>query len=153
VGARLGEANTLKAIGDLQQFRDDRDAALTSYNQALKLFRDVGARLGEANTLKAIGIQQLDQGEGKDGLETMQAALNLYEQIGAKSGQANIYWELGTRLANNGALQEAEPLIAQAAALGNEFAPGHPVTMHFESVLAALREQIAQAPPDAKAPG
>jgi tetratricopeptide (TPR) repeat protein len=144
VGDRLGEANTLQAIGDVQQFRKDTDDALNSYNQALKLFRDVGDRLGEANTLQAIGVQQLNQGEGEAGLETMQAALNLYEQIGDRSGQANIYWDLGVRLANNGALNDAEKLISRAAALGNEFAPGHPVTLHFESVLAALREQIAQ---------
>ncbi len=53
------EANTLKAIGDVQQFRDERDDALDSYQQALQLFRAVGDRLGEANTLQAIGdVQQ-----------------------------------------------------------------------------------------------
>ena len=34
---------------------DERDAALVSYNEALKLFKAVGANLGEANVLKAIG--------------------------------------------------------------------------------------------------
>ena len=49
----------LKAIGDVQQFRDERDAALASYNEALKLFKAVGDHLGEANVLKAIGdVQQ-----------------------------------------------------------------------------------------------
>ncbi|MCE7921189.1 MAG: hypothetical protein DYG85_17060, partial [Chloroflexi bacterium CFX1] len=33
------KANVLQAIGDVQQFRDERDAALVSYNEALKLFR------------------------------------------------------------------------------------------------------------------
>jgi hypothetical protein len=44
-----GEANVLQAIGDVQQFRDDRDAALTSYHEALTLYRALGDRLGEAN--------------------------------------------------------------------------------------------------------
>ncbi|MFN8504171.1 hypothetical protein [Kouleothrix sp.] len=39
----------LQAIGDVQQFRDDRDAALTSYTQALALYREIGDRLGEAD--------------------------------------------------------------------------------------------------------
>ena len=38
VGSRLGEANVLKAMGDVQNFRDERDKALGSYEQALGLF-------------------------------------------------------------------------------------------------------------------
>ncbi|MDL1911610.1 hypothetical protein FBQ81_13125, partial [Chloroflexi bacterium CFX6] len=38
------KANVLQAIGDVQQFRDERDAALASYEQALKLFREIGAK-------------------------------------------------------------------------------------------------------------
>ncbi|MEW5961709.1 MAG: tetratricopeptide repeat protein, partial [Chloroflexota bacterium] len=55
VGSRLGEANTLQAIGDVQGFKKENDEALASYGQALALFRAVGSRLGEANTLQAIG--------------------------------------------------------------------------------------------------
>jgi hypothetical protein len=47
------EANVLQAIGDVQQFRDERDAAPKSYEQALQLFRAVGDRLGEANVYLA----------------------------------------------------------------------------------------------------
>ena len=53
IGDRLGEANVLRAIGDVQQFRDDRDAALASYQTALTLFQAIGDRLGEANVLAA----------------------------------------------------------------------------------------------------
>jgi hypothetical protein len=50
----------LQAIGDVQQFRDDRDAALTSYHEALTLYRALGARLGEANVLAALSRLRLD---------------------------------------------------------------------------------------------
>lgn len=53
------KANVLQAIGDVQQFRDDRDAALESYNEALKLFRQVGAKLGEANVLSSLNHLEL----------------------------------------------------------------------------------------------
>ena len=53
-GDQWGEANVLRAIGDVQQFRDERDAALASYAAALELFRAVGSRLGEANVLAAL---------------------------------------------------------------------------------------------------
>ncbi|NWG21740.1 MAG: CHAT domain-containing protein, partial [Chloroflexi bacterium] len=59
IGDRLGEANVRKAIGDVQQFRKETDAALASYQQALALFREIGDWLGEANVRKAIGdVQQ-----------------------------------------------------------------------------------------------
>jgi len=45
------KANVLQAMGDVQQFRKQMDAALESYAQALGLFRAVGDRLGEANVL------------------------------------------------------------------------------------------------------
>ncbi|MEI6429333.1 MAG: tetratricopeptide repeat protein, partial [Pseudanabaena sp. ELA607] len=50
IGARLGEANTLKAIGDVLQFLDRRTEALERYEAALSFYREIGARLGEANT-------------------------------------------------------------------------------------------------------
>ena len=49
------QANVLRAIGDVQQFRKENDAALASYNDALKLFRAVGAKLGEANVYLSLG--------------------------------------------------------------------------------------------------
>ncbi len=57
---RLGEANTLRAIGDVLQFRKESDAALRSYETALTLYRALGDRLGEANTLAALSRLHLD---------------------------------------------------------------------------------------------
>jgi tetratricopeptide (TPR) repeat protein len=91
---RFGEANTLRAIGDVQQFRDDRDAALESYQQALALYRAVGAKLGEANTRKAIGdVQQFHKDPAA--LESYQQALALYRAVGAKLGEANTLRAIG----------------------------------------------------------
>jgi len=72
-------------------------------------------------------------------------ALNLYRLVGDRVGQANIYWGLGLRLVNNGALQEAEPLLAQAVGLAQQFAPGHPITEHWTAALTQLRVRLAQA--------
>ncbi|MCC6605001.1 MAG: tetratricopeptide repeat protein [Anaerolineae bacterium] len=136
------QADMLYRLGQMHYFGDEYGAALESYQQALALFRAVGARLGEANTLKAIGFQQLDQGDGEAGLQSLQAALSLHEQINDRVGQANIYWGLGWRLVQNGELTAAESLLAQAVALGNQFAPGHPVTQNMENVLAQVRAQL-----------
>ena len=55
VGSRLGEANTLEAIGDVLKFLKRNDEALANYEQANGLFRDVGDRLGEANIFPELG--------------------------------------------------------------------------------------------------
>ncbi|MBI5961851.1 MAG: hypothetical protein HY863_00115, partial [Chloroflexi bacterium] len=60
------QANVLQAIGDVLQFRKELDGALVSYNEALKLFKDIGDKLGEANVLQAIGdvLQFRDDRDG-----------------------------------------------------------------------------------------
>ncbi len=84
VGSTLGEANVLKAIGDVQQFRHESDAALLSYQQALDLFRQIGYRLGEANVLQAIGDLQQFRDERDAALLSYQQALDLFRQVGFK---------------------------------------------------------------------
>ncbi len=139
-------ADVLKAMGDVQQFRDERDAALASYGQALGLYRAVGDRLGEANTLSGLGYLYMAQGESEQAFQMLNQALGLYQQIGDRVGQANIYWNLGMRLAQDGRLQEAEPLLAQAVELGQQFAPGHPVTVEHEQILAWVRDMLNRPP-------
>jgi tetratricopeptide (TPR) repeat protein len=75
-------ANVLKAMGDVQQFRDERDAALTNYAQALELFRAVGDRLGEANVLQSMGDERTSQKDFAKALEFYLIAERLYETIG-----------------------------------------------------------------------
>ncbi|MDZ8237974.1 MAG: tetratricopeptide repeat protein [Nostoc sp. ChiQUE01a] len=51
----MGEANTLKAIGDVLQFLKRSEEALQRYESALQFYRDIGDRLGEANVLQEFG--------------------------------------------------------------------------------------------------
>ena len=83
------QANTLQAIGDVQQFRKDMDAALKSYEQALELFRAVGDRLGEANTRKAIGDVQRFRSDNDAALTSYEQALGLFREVGSRLGEAN----------------------------------------------------------------
>jgi tetratricopeptide (TPR) repeat protein len=89
------KANVLQAIGDVQQFRKEMDAALASYNEALKLFRAVGAKLGEANVLKAIGDVQQFRKEMDAALASYNEALKLFRAVGAKLGEANVLKAIG----------------------------------------------------------
>ncbi len=108
IGDRLGEANCLKAIGDVLQFHKESDAALGSYQQALSLYRQIGDRLGEANCLRAIGDVQQFRGDRDAALGSYQQALALYSQIGAKLGEANVL------AAQSRLLLDSEPARSQA---------------------------------------
>ncbi len=90
-----GEANVLKAIGDVQQFRKELDAALRSYDDALRLYRALGARLGEANVLKAIGDVQQFRDDRDAALRSYDDALRLYRALGDRLGEANVLKAIG----------------------------------------------------------
>jgi tetratricopeptide (TPR) repeat protein len=128
VGDRLGEANVLQAIGDVQQFRDERDAALESYAQALGLFRAVGAKLGEANVLQAIGDVQQFRDERDAALESYAQALGLFRAVGAKLGEANVLAALSRVEIGKGNLAEAEQrldeVIRVRQAMGDFYSQG-----------------------------
>ena len=116
-------ANVLKAMGDVQQFRDDRDAALQSYQQALGLYRAVGDRLGEANVLQALGDVQQFRQETDAALRSYQQALALYRAVGAKLGEANVLYEIGNvqqfRDDRDAALQSYQQALALFRAVGS----------------------------------
>ncbi|MGQ0535560.1 MAG: ATP-binding protein [Methanobacteriota archaeon] len=112
-------------LGKVQQFKDDTDAALASYNQALDLYKKVGDRLGEANTLHGIGEAQQLKGQAGAALASYTQALDLYKKIGDRVGEANTLSSLGCLEVQRGNVVEAERLVRQAAALnrsgGNKY--------------------------------
>ncbi len=89
-GDKLGQANVLQAIGDVQAFQDDRAAALESYRLAQALFNQTGDKQGQANVLQAIGDFQAFQNDRAAALESYRLAQALYDQTGDKLGQANV---------------------------------------------------------------
>ena len=134
VEARLGEANTLQAIGDVLQFLDRRTEALERYEEALAFYRDIGDRLGEANTLQAIGILQDDLTVG---LEYCQAALELYRQIGTKYSQSrNLIYFTSTILLKLERQTEAIDALNRAIELAKEI----PYQYFVEDALAKLKK-------------
>ncbi|MBI2758396.1 MAG: tetratricopeptide repeat protein [Chloroflexi bacterium] len=122
------KANVLQAIGDVQQFRDERDAALESYNEALKLFKAVGAKLGEANVRKAIGDVQQFRKENDAALESYNEALKLFKAVGAKLGEANVLAALCRLSLSSGNLETAEKqldsVIAMRRQIGDIYSEG-----------------------------
>ena len=117
IGARLGQANTLKAIGDVLRFRDQYDQALEHYHRALDLFQAVGARLGQANTLKAIGDVLNFRKDLDQALEHYHRALDLFQAVGDRLGQANTLAAMSRLALQQGKDAQAQILLRQAVAM------------------------------------
>ncbi len=116
-GSRLGEANTLQAIGDVLQFLKRSDEALSRYEAALQFYRDIGDRLGEANILQEFGKLQDNP---QQALEYLHQAQNLYVQIGDIYSQsrnllfiADAQLKMGESNAAINSLNEAATLAAR----------------------------------------
>ncbi|MBL8156578.1 MAG: TIR domain-containing protein, partial [Anaerolineae bacterium] len=62
-GYLRGQANTLKALGDLALAQSDLAGARGYYDRALPLTEQIGDRLGQANTLRALGDLALAQSD------------------------------------------------------------------------------------------
>ena len=112
---RSGEANTLRALGDLEQKLDRNDEARAYYDKSLPLCKVVGDRLGEADTLRALG----DLEQKLDRIDEARAdyvkALPLYKAAGNRWGEGNTLRGLGYLELKAGRKSEARVHFRDAA--------------------------------------
>jgi tetratricopeptide (TPR) repeat protein len=106
----------LQAIGDVQQFRDDRNAALTCYQQALGLFREIGAKLGEANVLAALSRLRIDDNPDES-QQLLERALTLRREIDDVYSQGADLGNYGIALLQRGRKEEALTYLQRTRAL------------------------------------
>lgn len=95
ISDRLGEANTLKSIGDVLRFLNRSTEAIETYEAALAICSEISDQLGQAKILQAIGdvLQFLDH--CTEALERYEAALAIYHKIGDRLGEANTLKSIG----------------------------------------------------------
>ncbi len=117
VGAKLGEANVRKAIGDVQQFRKETDAALVSYAEALRLFRAVGAKLGEANVLAALTRVSLGNGDVPTAEAQLAGVIAMRRDIGDLYSEGADLGNFAIALLNLGHKAKAKDYALQARAI------------------------------------
>ncbi len=130
VGENLGQANVLKAIGDVQSFHDENDDALRSYDHALSLFNLVGDNLGQANV--SLGLGKLS-GEAHH----FEQAIALHTAIGSHYDVAVDKFYFGVSVLQNKEGERAVKLLLEARATFEQinFSPG---VQAVESVLQQL---------------
>jgi tetratricopeptide (TPR) repeat protein len=90
IGNRLGEANVLRATGDLRVRMEDLAGAREAYEAALPLYHAIGERLGEAHALQASGDLRVRMEDLAGAREAYAGALSLYRAISERRGEANV---------------------------------------------------------------
>lgn len=108
------KANVRQAIGDVQQFRDDRDAALESYEEALKLFRQVGAKLGEANVLSALCRMSVRDGKVEAAEKQLGEIVQMRKAIGDLYSEGADYGNFAFVLVESGYTEKAKEYAQRA---------------------------------------
>ncbi len=106
-GQQQSEANVLQAIGDVQSFRKEMDAALASYAEARTLFQQVGDKLGQANV-------RLSKGKIINSAEEFEEAIKLYEEIGHTYSIARGKAFFGEWLLDQGETERAVKRLGEA---------------------------------------
>ncbi len=142
-------ANVLQALGDVQAFCDERDAALASYAQALTLFRAVGSRLGEANVYSAKGQVYLLSDRQEEAKQMLAKAINIYEIIGDRYSIPAQTGNYGWALLRAGKFAEAYPYFEQAVPLFESIGLDDYAQRHHQAAL-WCKQQLQQGGGDWK---
>jgi tetratricopeptide (TPR) repeat protein/transcriptional regulator with XRE-family HTH domain len=111
---RLGQANALNDLGEVQLLMSDYPAAAQALKQALGIYRDLGDRLGQANALSHLGVMQWATGDFPAAAQAQEQALGIYRDLGDRLGQANALRYLGDVLRLTGDYPAAGQDLEQA---------------------------------------
>ncbi|NEP84017.1 MAG: CHAT domain-containing protein, partial [Okeania sp. SIO3B3] len=127
VGNKAGEASTLNNIGLVYSSLGEKQKALSFYNQALPLYKQVGDKRAEAIALNNIGSVYSSLGEKQKALSFYNQALPLYKQVGDKRAEAStlnniggVYSSLGEKQKALSFFNQALPLYKQVGDKGGE---------------------------------
>lgn len=80
IGARLGQANTLQALGDVHYMRDEYEEAVARYQAALQLGQAIGDFVSQLNSLKGLAFTAHARGDTTAGCQYAQQLLSLASQ-------------------------------------------------------------------------
>jgi tetratricopeptide (TPR) repeat protein/transcriptional regulator with XRE-family HTH domain len=129
LGDRLGHANALNDLADVQRLTGEYPAATRDLEQALGLYRDLGDRLGQAHALLNLGAVRRLTGEYPAAVQALEQALGLYRDLGDRLGQAHTLHYLGAvrRLTGDypAAAQALEHALGIYRDLGDGFGQAH----------------------------
>ncbi|HRQ38687.1 MAG TPA: tetratricopeptide repeat protein, partial [Chloroflexota bacterium] len=122
IGARLGEANCIKRLGDVHVRLSELPQARARYEAALPIYREIGDRLGEANTYTGLGDLALAEEQYPAAKEWYEKAWAIYEAIGERHWRTYIASYLATVYLNLNEVERAGQVLDEGAALSRAIA-------------------------------
>ena len=131
---KLGEANCLKSMGDLQMRMSDLSGAQSSYAEALPVHREIRDRLGEANCLQSMGLLILIGGDAGKAFQRFSEALELHGAIQNLMGRQAALGYMARAAQAGGARDQALLLAEASLTLGRQINDrfGQSITLRFQ---------------------
>jgi DNA-binding SARP family transcriptional activator len=153
-GDQLGEAVTLRGLGQLRVYQDHYDEALEAFSRSRLLFARLSNDCGEAGALAGMGTVYRIRGNFDQAYHCFRQVLASYVEAGDVHGQAFAHGALGHALLARGELDEAIRALHKGLALAAQVDDNHRLahlTQHLGRVLlrkgdeAAGHAQLARA--------
>ncbi|MDT9313476.1 CHAT domain-containing protein, partial [Limnospira sp. Paracas R14] len=117
---RAGEATTLNNIGAVYSDIGQPQQALTYFQQALPILREVSDRRQEATTLNNIGFVYSAIGQPQQALTYLQQALPISREVSDRAGEATTLNNIGLVYRAIGQPQQALTYYQQALTISRE---------------------------------
>ena len=135
---RLGEANTIQALGHVHMALAEYPEARKRYEEALPIFRQIKARLGEANTLTGVGSLDLAENKPAAAQNLFEQASRIYREIGDRHWQTYVAPRLAQALLAQGDTERARQTLEQGEEIARSI-EGRPSLRVILVLLAQLR--------------
>ncbi|HEX5594656.1 MAG TPA: BTAD domain-containing putative transcriptional regulator [Micromonosporaceae bacterium] len=126
-GDLLGEAVTLRGLGQLRLYRDDYPAAAEAFSRSRLMYARVGNSCGEAGALAGLGAVHRIRGELDTADGYLQQALAAYVSVGDRHGQAYAHGALGMVWLARGDLDEAGRWLQAGLKIADQVGDRHRV--------------------------
>lgn len=141
-----GEANCLKALGDLNLRLADLDGAQKAYDAALPIYREIRARMGEANCLQSMGLLMLANKSYDQAFQQFGKVLELHIKIENALGQQAALGYLARTAYAAGASEQALVLSEDSLNLGRHINDRYGQTITLQLQLEILQSLEMEMP-------
>lgn len=116
----LAEAESLRAIGTVQQVKGEYDSALYYYDIALPMLEEIGDKDKIATCYNNIGYIYKLKGDYAEAIEYFYRALEIAEELGQKRQMARTYNNIGSVHLSQGVIEKSNEVFEKALALYTE---------------------------------